>query len=185
MCCETWKPVSGFVGKYEVSNKGKVKRLEYVRCVNGKPTKTVPEHLLTQHIINTGYVAVHLIDENGKRHNKTVHRLVATEFIPNPDNLPIVNHMDEDKTNNCVSNLEWCTQSHNMTWNGVNHTISLKEKGRPSKNRKSVVDLNSGVVYNSMAACCKLTHINWYYVKNMCEGSMYSYKGYRLRYQNR
>ena len=178
---EEWKPVSGFVGKYEVSNTGKVKRLEYVRCVNGKPTKTVPEHLLTQHIINTGYVAVQLIDENGKRHNKTVHRLVATEFIPNPDNLPIVNHMDEDKTNN----LEWCTQSYNMIWNGVNRTISLKEKGRPAKNRKSVVDLNSGVVYDSMATCCKLTHINWYYVKTMCEGSMYSYKGYRLRYQNR
>lgn len=182
---EEWKSISGFVDRYEVSNKGRVKRLEFVRYVNGKQTKTVPEHLLTEHVINSGYKAVQLIDENGKRHNKTVHRLVATEFIPNPDNLPIVNHKDEDKTNNQVFNLEWCTQSHNMTWNGVNHRVSLSNKGKPSKSRRPVVDLASGVVYNSIAECCKLTHIGWGNVKNMCDGNMDSYKGYRLRYQNR
>lgn len=182
---EEWKPVSGFAGKYEVSSKGRVKRLEFVRHVNGKPTKPVPEHVLTEHVINSGYKSVHLIDENGKRHNKTVHRLVATEFIPNPDNLPVVNHKDEDKTNNQVSNLEWCTQSHNMTWNGVNHRVSLNNRGKLASNRKPVVDLNSGAVYDSIDTCCKLTHIGWGNVKNMCEGIIDSYKGYRLRYQNR
>lgn len=182
---EIWKPVQGFDSAYEVSNKGRVKRLAYSKRVNDILAREIPERMLTQHVINSGYKAVHLIDINGKRHNKTVHRLVATAFIPNPGNFPVVNHKDEDKTNNCVSNLEWCTQSHNMTWNSVNSRVALGNKGKRACNSIQVVDVNSGTVYDSIDSCRKATHIAWKTVKSMCDEDLDSYKEYKLRYANR
>ena len=66
-------------------------------------------------LTNTGYLMVHLYS-GGKRNRIHVHRLVASAFIPNPKDYPIVNHKDEDKTNNRVSNLEWCTHRHNYLY---------------------------------------------------------------------
>lgn len=98
---EIWKEIAGFEGLYAVSNKGKVMNLK-----SGKVLKN---------LVNThGYARVGLCNGNGtKRKMIRVHRLVAQAFIPNPNNLPYVNHIDECKTNNDVTNLEWCTASQN------------------------------------------------------------------------
>lgn len=96
-------------------------------------------------ITKKGYCSVDLYDSNHKRHQMLVHRLVAEAFIPNPDNLPQVNHKDENPRNNSVENLEWCTAIYNMHYNNgvarrsakINHkTEKIKEAAR--KNGKTV-----------------------------------------------
>lgn len=94
---ENWRPVKSFEGVYWVSDKGRV--------TNGKI-------ILRGFINNSGYHCMDL-SIHGSRSRTLVHRLVATAFHPNTDNLPEVNHIDENKLNNAKENLEWCTASHN------------------------------------------------------------------------
>lgn len=110
---EIWKPVKGFEGYYEVSNLGNVRSIDRIvldtvrnceRLLKGK--------ILTQRDNGSGYKGVMFCKEH-KLYNKYVHRLVSEAFIPNPDNLPQINHKDEDKSNNRVDNLEWCSQLYN------------------------------------------------------------------------
>ena len=110
---EIWKPVKGFEGYYEVSNLGRVRSIDRVvvdtvrnceRLLKGK--------VLIQKDNGNGYKNVMFCKEH-KIYNKYVHRLIAEAFLPNPDNLPQVNHKDEDKSNNRVDNLEWCTSFYN------------------------------------------------------------------------
>ena len=106
---EEWRPIEGYEGLYEVSNIGRVRSVDrfYYRLHKGKvlsPTKD-----------RYGYLTVTL-NCNGKSKTIKIHRLVAQAFLPNPDNLPQVNHKDEDKTNNNVDNLEWCTAKYNVNF---------------------------------------------------------------------
>lgn len=104
---EIWKPVVGYEGLYEVSNIGRVK---------GINTYSHKEPIiLSQCKRKDGYLSVRLSKNNISK-SKTVHRLVAMAFIPNPDNLEMVNHKDENKANNKVDNLEWCTRAYNQKY---------------------------------------------------------------------
>ena len=117
---EEWKDIVGFEGLYQVSNLGRIKCLEH-KCpgrYKGK-FRTVKEHMMKPAENKTnGYMYVSLSNSDRGR-TFTVHRLVANAFLPNPENKPILNHKDEDKHNNCVSNLEWCTSLYNNTYNNV------------------------------------------------------------------
>lgn len=104
---EEWKPIEGYEGLYEVSNLGRVKSLNYNR--------TKQEKILKQGKMKNGYLYVILCKE-GKMKIFYIHRLVATTFIENPNNFRFVNHKDENKTNNLVSNLEWCTHQYNIKY---------------------------------------------------------------------
>ena len=103
---EIWKDVVGYEQFYQVSNKGRVRRKK-----NGSiaALRTFPN----------GYKNA-LLSHDGTRkagwHSVLVHRMVAMAFIPNPDNLPQINHKDRDKANNCVENLEWCTVQYNNNY---------------------------------------------------------------------
>lgn len=121
---EIWRDVDGYVGLYKVSNFGRVKSLERIDSQG----KHVAEKLLT-YDTSRAYYAVTL-SKNGKQTHKSVHRLVAEAFIPNPDNLPQVNHKDEDKHNNCVDNLEWITLADNNTY-GTRLQRSIAANGTP------------------------------------------------------
>ena len=112
---EIWRPIVGYEGLYEVSNTGQVKSFDrYVKYSNGRI------HLHKGKVLSPikdrdGYLQVNLC-YSGRINSIKVHRLVAQAFIPNPDNLPQVNHRDEDKSNNRVDNLEWCTAKYNNNY---------------------------------------------------------------------
>lgn len=88
------------IGNYEINEKGEIRNHKNNRII--KPFKN-----------KNGYIYVSL-NANGKQKNYRLHRLIAKAFIPNPNNYPYINHIDMDKTNNDISNLEWCTNSYNM-----------------------------------------------------------------------
>lgn len=111
---EIWRPIKEFEDLYHISIFGDVKRIETI-SKNGTGNYRRKEHLLKQRINNKGYKMVDLYKEN-KRSQFLVHRLVAETFITNLNDLPCVNHKDENKTNNYVNNLEWCSQKYNMNY---------------------------------------------------------------------
>lgn len=107
---EIWKDIAGYEGLYQISSFGNVKSFR-ASAKFGKPK----ELILKPYIINSGYAVVTLYTENIK-HKFQVHRLVAESFLPNPQNLPCVNHKDENKLNNRVENLEWCSYQYNNNY---------------------------------------------------------------------
>lgn len=113
---EIWKDIKGYEGIYQVSNLGKVKSLTR-NSLNNSNTK---DRLLKQGVTKKGYASVTLCKDKVRRTYR-VHRLVAEAFIPNHENKPQVNHIDEDKTNNRDDNLEWMTNKENR-----NHGTAIK-----------------------------------------------------------
>ena len=111
---EIWRDIDGYEGLYQVSNKGRVKSLKW-----GK------ERILRPRDNGRGYLRVQLTKENTSKHIR-VHRLVARAFIPNPHNLPEINHIDENKKNNSVENLEWCDRRYNVNYGTRNERVSRK-----------------------------------------------------------
>lgn len=118
---QIWKDIEGYEGLYQVSNTGKVRSLNYRHTGKTK--------VLKQHTKDNGYKRIGL-NRNGKRTNYFIHRLVAQAFIPNPNNYPIINHKDENKTNNAVWNLEWCTYEYNNNYGTIKEKLSKAKKGK-------------------------------------------------------
>lgn len=109
---EIWKDIKDYEGIYQVSNLGRVRSLtRKVKTFNG--FRITKGQLLKPLKTNRNYFRVDL-KQNQKNKYKSIHRLVAETFIPNPNNYPIINHIDGDTSNNKADNLEWCTQSHNI-----------------------------------------------------------------------
>ncbi len=191
---ETWKPIKGYEGLYEVSDQGRVKSL-----IN-KPK----EMYLKKH--NRGYRQVELT--NGEeRKTYLVHRLVAEAFLPNPQKYPQVNHIDEDKQNNAVSNLEWCTAKQNRNAFALNHPNFYKrprgsyktrtpykpraDRNRPHKadkqrNRFKILQLTLDgrlVKVWDFAICAKWEHgYNSTSIWECCEGKRRTAYGYKWQY---
>ena len=122
---EIWKDIDGYEGYYQVSNMGRVYSVKN-------------KMLLKQHL-KRGYLEC-VLCKNGERKYIQAHRLVAITFIPNPDNLPQVNHKDENKQNNCVSNLEWCTAEYNINY-GTRTERSTKSNTDSGHFKKLAKDL--------------------------------------------
>lgn len=117
---ETWKDVAGFDGLYQVSDQGNVRSRHRLGSDGG---------ILKPKDNGRGYFQVSFSRE-GKRKLFLVHRLVAEAFIPNPLNLPVVNHKDENPANNAVDNLEWCTVKYNLNYGTCITRRTAKLKGR-------------------------------------------------------
>ena len=135
------KPVKGYEGLYEVDQFGRVFGVDRIKEVNDNGRqylKPIAGKQMKQSLHTKGYKTVSLT-KDGKTKTVFVHRIVAEAFIDNPGNLPFVNHKDEDKTNNFLENLEWCTPSYNRIYGkaienhakkirGVTHTEEHKQK---------------------------------------------------------
>lgn len=129
---EIWKDITGYEGIYQISNYGRVKSLDrYIQYVNGNNIFTKGK-ILNGFTKPTGYKSVDLY-YNNHRKKFHIHRLVAGAFIENPNNLPEVNHKDEDKSNNCVENLEWCTCAYNINYGTHNQKVANSNKNHPNK----------------------------------------------------
>lgn len=124
---EQWKNVIGYEGLYEVSNLGNVRSLDrYTNAKNNK-VRLVKGKLLKSYKLNSGYLIVDLYISPNRRKHHLVHRLVAEAFIQNPYNLEEVNHIDENKSNNVVSNLQWCNKQYNNSY-GTKNERAIKTK---------------------------------------------------------
>ena len=108
---EEWRPIEGYEGLYEVSNTGRVRSLDKYDSMN----RFLRGRILRLFTDGLGYLRAQLYS-NSKRKSFLVHRLVAQAFIPNPDNLPQVNHRDENPSNDNVDNLEWCDGKYNVNY---------------------------------------------------------------------
>ena len=115
---EIWRDIKGYEGKYQVSNMGRVKSLNY--------KNTGKERIMKPHDNGRGYLRVVLCKE-GKGKQCRINRLVAQAFLPNPDNLPEVNHIDQCRTNNNVENLEWCTTQYNVEYSQAKAVIGINK----------------------------------------------------------
>lgn len=119
---EVWKDVVGYEGLYQVSSLGNIKILgkQVVDCGKGGTVRKryFKSRLMRLQVNAQGYYTVSLTKDR-RQHNKLVSRLVAEAFIPNPNNLPCVNHKDENPKNNSVSNLEWCTRAYNNSYGTI------------------------------------------------------------------
>lgn len=173
---ENWRPVVGYEGLYEVSDLGNVRSLNYMHT--GKTEK------LALNKSYWGYYVLYLYKE-GKRRQYKVHRLVAEAFLPNPNNLPFINHKDECKTNNFVwvnedgsvdlekSNLEWCTPEYNSNYGTARARATVKQS-KPVKQ----LDKNGNIItiWPSISEAGK----NGFSIGNIwscCNNKIKTYKG--------
>lgn len=166
-----WKDVVGFEGLYKVSDTGLVKTVPRI----DKLGRTVKEIVLKTRKNNRGYYQVHL-HKDGKEYLKLVHRVVAMSFLPNPKNLPQINHKDEDKANNAVPNLEWCDNLYNRHY-GTGYQRSVANHDYRSiglRNSKAVRQLSlSGefiAEYASAKFASEITGISVQGIRRCCSG---------------
>lgn len=178
---EIWKDIKGYEGFYKISNLGNVKSLKrYVKNKNGK--RIVEEKILTNYINNSGYYAVNLRKECAID-IKRIHKLVAEAFIPNPNNLPQINHIDGNKLNNNIKNLEWCDCSYNVKEAfrlGLNKHIDFVK-------RKSILqyDLNNKFIkeWKSIYDAWKNTGIQRSCINKACQGKQKTAGNYIWKYK--
>ena len=124
---EIWKDIKDYKGLYQVSNLGRVKALEKYVTRRKCGIKHFTEIIMKPASDKDGYLSV-TFNVHNKAKTFKVHRLVAEAFIPNPNNYPQVNHKDENKANNNVENLEWCTAKYNLDYNDLQKRNHIKQK---------------------------------------------------------
>ena len=167
---EIWKDVDGYVGFYKISNFGRLKSLYKKEEIIIKP-----------HIYKNGYCRVRLWDrEKRKFKDAYIHRLVANAFLENPQNLPEVNHKDENKENNCVDNLEWCTSKYNANY-GTRNKRMIKQK---CSKAVIMLDLSGNELkrFESLGDASRETGFDISAIIRVCKGRQKTSMGYKWKY---
>lgn len=177
---EIWKDIKGYEGLYQISNTGKIKSIDrcyaHKGCNGGFYHKK--EKILIPAYDKDKYLKVTLC-KNGKKNSKSVHRLVAETFISNPNNLPQVNHKDENKQNNSVNNLEWCTVKYNTNYGtGIERSAKAKFKALLQ------YDLNMNLLkkWNSCKEAGETLKLNSKSISRCCLGKRKTAFGYIWKY---
>lgn len=169
-----WAQIPGFEGLYEIN------RFAQIRNAKGE--------LLKQQIRREKYTCYKVVSlwKNGKYYHKGVHRLMAETYLPNPNKLPVVNHKDEDGTNNMLINLEWCDRSYNASYGSAPKKISKAFKGKESEKRIPVRQIKEGIVIKEYACAGdaeKETGISMANIRMVCRGKRKSAGGYEWHYR--
>lgn len=155
------KDIKGYEGLYGITSCGKV------WSYRGKK-------FLFPYSNSKGYLRVTLC-KDGKREQFSVHRLVAEAYIPNPDNLPQINHKDENKTNNCVNNLEWCDNKYNSNY-------GTAQKRRAKKISKKVYCKELNRIFNSQIEAARELNLSQGNISRVCRGISQTTGGYHFEY---
>ena len=167
---EHWKDIEGYEGLYEVSDQGRVRSLNYHH--------TGRVQLLKPQMNTWGYLHV-VLCKDGKRKFCRLHRLVAQAFLVNPLGLPELNHIDENKQNNCVDNLEWCSAKENSN-HGTRNARIAAAKNKPVEQRTK--DGRLLTTWPSLMEAWRQTGIDYANISNCCNGKLRSTGGYVWRY---
>lgn len=185
---EVWKDVVGYEGLYRVSNYGKVMTLgKYVATHNGTRIHQRPSKELSQSMNIHGYMKV-MLYLNGHRKEWAVHRIVALAFIENPENKPCVNHIDNNRANNVVENLEWCTYQENSDWSRIQGRKAMTEECRQkilaTRIRKPVIgtDSDGNEYYFDKVRAVEDMGFDTKSVIDCCKGRKTHFKGFTWRY---
>jgi len=168
---EQWEDIKGYEGLYQVSNLGRVKGIDRISA-NGRHLK---EKILSQKHTTNGYLEV-IFCKNNKVKYFLVHRLVAEAFIPNPENKPQVNHIDEDKTNNRDTNLEWMTIKENLGYG-----TRIKRMAENHKKEISLISPNGQVLeFNSQTEAAKALGVHQSNIWRIINGKQKTTRGYKF-----
>ena len=181
---EVWKDITGYEGLYMISNKGNIYSVERRDSMGRK----WGGRTLKLRYDKDGYLKVGL-SKNGTMETKRVHRIVAEAFIPNPNNFPQVNHLDEVKDNNNVNNLEWCTSKHNS-----NHGTRNERRAKTQSKKVRAVNVETGEVftfnsaseairngYNQTSLACRGAYKSPN--GNLIGGDGHTYRGHKWSYE--
>lgn len=184
---EEWKNVIGNP-RYAVSNFGRVTAYSAPYEIGEVLYHRKPK-LLKPYLCGTGtkYYCVRLSDGHKNAYNYRIHRLVAEAFIPNPDNLPQVNHKDENKLNNNVTNLEWCTPQYNSNYGTRNERMGKTQKEIPARKKRVVqLSINNEYVneFESVKAACAAIRVCKETLRAHCIKTNTPLKGYKWMYAN-
>lgn len=169
---EKWKSIYNYEGLYEISNIGNIRSCaRYISCGRGEK-QFRKSKILNPITTPKGYKRI-TISKDGEKKNFMIHRLVAQAFIPNPDNKPQINHIDGNKQNNNVTNLEWFTNGENQihAWGtGLNKGSTGMFKGEKHRNAKSVVCKTTGEIFNYIKLASKIYGIDRSDISRCCNG---------------
>lgn len=169
---EFWKDIPGFENLYQISSYGRVKSFH-----KSAKHRCADEYILKPCLSNNGYYQVTLYVETRKK-KFSIHRLVADAFIPNPDHLPQVNHKDENRLNNNIENLEWCTPAYNNSYGTAIHR-AIDTKSKP------VIQLTLErvplAIYRSAKTAAELLSFNAHSIRDCCNNASAGY-GYYWEY---
>ena len=174
-----------FTGLYQVSNLGRVRSLDrYIDTINnGTPCKKkVDGKILKTKQNKKGYQQI-ILFKDGKRIATYVHRVVATCFIDNPNNYSVVNHKDENPSNNCVDNLEWCTVSYNTKYSHYKYSGNhgYYPKGSEAHHAKKVICVETGQVFGTIKEAQKYIGQKSG-ICECCKGKLETAGGYHWQY---
>ena len=172
---EIWKDVKDYEGLYQVSNLGRVRSLDRLDNAN----RRLPGKILKGHKNTAGYPRVKLY-KNKTVSDKLIHRLVAQAFIPNPDNKSQVNHIDENKTNNIVSNIEWMTTKEN-----INHGTRNERAGKTKSITIIATNINTGesTEFYGARECARQLELNQSSITKVLKGRLKQTGGFTFKYK--
>lgn len=175
---EVWKPIIGYEGLYKISSLGRV--MSHFKLLSVPESKGIVKLGKNKH----GYLQIYLT-KDGKAKYHAVHRLVAKAFIPNPQNMPFVNHLNEIKDDNRACNLEWCDAKYN-----TNYGTCIERRANRQRNNhgsKSVEQLTMDCellnVYPSIMEASRITGVPARAICATCKGYQHSAYGYKWKYR--
>ncbi|MFT8488006.1 NUMOD4 domain-containing protein [Oenococcus sicerae] len=185
MQVEIWKDIPGYEGLYQVSNLGRVKSFDRL-IVRKQGNYLSKGKILKGFRQNNNYLIADLYNAKIRRHY-LIHRLVAQAFIPNPNHYPQINHKDENKSNNCVENLEWVTAKQNMNYGtAINRRLQKTDYKKIGKDKEKYISALSSngikTIFSSLTKASLILKINIGHISEAANGKRPKAGGYKWEF---